>query len=71
MSVIYHSGEENIVVDALSRLSMGSVTHVEDNKKKLAQDVHQLAQLGVPLVDSAEGSIWVQNSSKSSLFFLS
>ena len=36
MSVLYHPRKINIVADALSRLSMGSVAHVEDGKKKLA-----------------------------------
>lgn len=66
MSVLYHPGKTNVVADALSRLSMGSVAHVEYGKKKLAQEVHHLAQLGVRLVDSSEGSVWVQSSSESS-----
>ena len=30
MSVHYHPGKANVVADALSRLSMGSVAHVEE-----------------------------------------
>ena len=67
MSVLYHPGKSNIVADALSRLSMGSDAQVENGKKKLVQEVHQLARLGVCLVDSAEGSVWVQSISESSL----
>ncbi|WMV24839.1 hypothetical protein MTR67_018224 [Solanum verrucosum] len=33
MSVLYHPGKANVVVDALRRLSMASVAHVEDEKK--------------------------------------
>ena len=33
MSVLYHPGKANVVADALSRLSMGSVAHVENDKK--------------------------------------
>ncbi|PHT59228.1 hypothetical protein CQW23_01591 [Capsicum baccatum] len=55
MSVVYHLSKDNVVADALSRLSMGSIAHVEDGNKKLAQEVHQPAQLGVRLVDSVEG----------------
>ncbi|PHU12074.1 hypothetical protein BC332_19004 [Capsicum chinense] len=69
MSVLYHPGKANIVADTLSRLSMGSVCHVKDSKKKLDQEVHQLARLGVFLVDTDKGDIWVQSSSESSLVF--
>ena len=47
--------------DALSILSMGSFSHVKNDKKKLVREVHQLARLGVRLVDLAEGGIWVWN----------
>ncbi|KAF3663931.1 putative U4/U6 small nuclear ribonucleoprotein Prp3-like [Capsicum annuum] len=46
---------------------MGSFAHVEDDKKKLVREVHQLARLGVWLVDLAEGSVSVQNGSESPL----
>ena len=32
MNVHYHPGKANVVVDALSRISIGSKTHVEDKK---------------------------------------
>ena len=57
MSVLYHPGKANVVADALSRLSIGSVSHVEDSKKKLAQEVHQLSRLGIRLVDSKKRDI--------------
>ena len=47
MSVHYHPGEANLVADALSRLGMGSVAHVEEERKELVKDVHRLARLGV------------------------
>lgn len=67
MSVLYNPGKANVVANALSRLSMGSVAHIEDENKKLIREVHQLAILGVRLVNLAEGNILIQNSSKSSL----
>ncbi|WMV49693.1 hypothetical protein MTR67_043078, partial [Solanum verrucosum] len=42
----------NVVADALSRTSMGNVSHVEEVKKELARDIHRLARLGVRLKDS-------------------
>lgn len=35
MSMLYHSGKANVVADAHYRLSIGSVAHVEGDKKKL------------------------------------
>ena len=42
MSVHYHPGKANIVADALSILSMGSVAQVEKKRKELVKDVHIL-----------------------------
>ena len=30
----------NILVDTLSRVSMGSLAHIQEEKKQLAKDVH-------------------------------
>ena len=66
MSVLYHPGKANVVADALSRVSMGSVAHIEDDKKELLRDVHRFAHLGVRLMDSTKGGIMVHNGSESS-----
>ena len=55
MNVHYHHGKDNIVADALSSISMGSTTHVEDETNELAKEVHRLDRLGVRLVDSTTG----------------
>ncbi|WMV24218.1 hypothetical protein MTR67_017603 [Solanum verrucosum] len=57
----------NIVADALSRLSMGSVAHVEEVRKELAKDVHRLARFRVFLMDISDDGMIVQNGSKYSL----
>ncbi|KAH0667849.1 hypothetical protein KY285_029055 [Solanum tuberosum] len=67
INVLYHSSKANVVVDALSKLSMGSVAHVEEEKKELAKDVHRLARLGVHFMDTSNGGVIVQNGSKYSL----
>lgn len=69
MNVLYRLVNANVVVDALSRLSKKSVAYLEERKKKFVREVHQLARLGVWLVDSIKGSVWVQNGLKSSLVF--
>ena len=47
MSVHYHPGKASVVADTLSRLSMGSLAYVEEERKELVKDVHMLAHLGV------------------------
>ena len=67
MSVHYHPGKTNVVEDDLSRLSMGSVTHVEEVRKELVNDVHRLSRLGVHLMSISHSGVTIQNGSKSSL----
>ena len=54
MSVHYHPGKMNVVADALSRLCMGRLDHVEEKRKELVKDVHMLALLVVPLMSISE-----------------
>ena len=67
MSILYHPGKANVVADAMSRLSMGSTTHFEQDKKELENDVLRLARLGVRLIDSKEAGIVMMNGTESSL----
>ncbi|WMV38063.1 hypothetical protein MTR67_031448 [Solanum verrucosum] len=66
MSILYHPGKANVLADALSRLSMESVSNVEVDKKELVRHVHRLARLGVRLIDSTKGGVMVYSGSKSS-----
>ena len=47
LSVLYHSNKVNVVADALSCVTMGSVSHMEEGKKILVKDLHRFARLGV------------------------
>ena len=67
MSVLYHPGKANVVADALSLMTMGSVSHVEEGKKDLVKDVHRLARLGVRLKYSPNGGFVVHHNFQSSL----
>lgn len=44
MSRHYHIGKANVVADALSKLSMGSLSHVDEEYKVLVNDIHRLAK---------------------------
>ena len=67
MTVLYHLEKANVVADALSHMTMGSVSHVEEEKKELVKDVHRLDRLGVRLEDSPIGGFMVHHNSDSSL----
>ena len=67
MSVHYHPGKANVVADALTRLSMGSASYVEEKRKELVKDVHRLARLGVLLMSISNSGVTVQNGAGSSL----
>ncbi|XP_069143450.1 uncharacterized protein [Solanum lycopersicum] len=54
MSVYYHPGKKNVVADAFSRLSMGSVDHVYEKRKDIVKDVHRIACLGVNLMSISD-----------------
>ena len=55
MSVFYHPGKANVVVDALSHTTMGSMYHIDKAKNDLLKDLHRLDSLGVRLEDSPNG----------------
>ena len=67
MSVLYHFGKANVVADSLNGMTMGSVSHVKEEKKELVKDIHRLTGLGVRLEDSPHGDFMVHNNSDSSL----
>ena len=67
MSILYHLGKDNVVAYPLSRMFIGSVSHIEDEKKELDNDIDRLARLGVQLIDFPKGGFTVQHISDSSL----
>nr|XP_009792465.1 PREDICTED: uncharacterized protein LOC104239518 [Nicotiana sylvestris] len=61
------SWKVNVVADALSRKSMGSLAHLGVDQRPLAREVYQLASLGVCISTSNEGKVMVRNGAESSL----
>ena len=47
MRVHYNPGKANMVVYALSRMTMGNVSHIYEANKDLVKDVHRLSRMGV------------------------
>lgn len=48
VDILYHPCGANGVADTLSRRSMGSLAHLEVEKREMAQDIHLLESLGSP-----------------------
>ena len=67
MSVHYNPSKVNVVEASLSRLSMGSLVHVEKKRKELVKDVQRLAHLGVRLIRISENGVIVKNGAELSL----
>ncbi|XP_070036764.1 uncharacterized protein [Nicotiana tomentosiformis] len=67
VDILYYSGKANIVADALSRRSMGSLLYLKPEKSEIAREIHQLANLGVRLLDSGGTGVTIQNTATSSL----
>ncbi|XP_059290726.1 uncharacterized protein LOC132044255 [Lycium ferocissimum] len=65
--ILLHPGKANVVVDALSRKSMGSLLYVPAKKLKMTRELYRLANLGVCLLDSEDTKITFQNISQSTL----
>ena len=67
MSLHYHPGNVNVVVDALSRLSMGSLSYVEERKREIVKNIYPLTNLRVRLLDSEDRGVVAHEIAKSSL----
>ncbi|XP_075103124.1 uncharacterized protein LOC142177942 [Nicotiana tabacum] len=60
VDILYHLGKTNVVVDALSRKSMGSLKHVEAGKLEMTKEIYRLANLSVWLHDTGDHGVVVQ-----------
>ncbi|XP_070042773.1 uncharacterized protein [Nicotiana tomentosiformis] len=67
IDILYHSEKVNVVADALSHRSMGSIKYLQPEKSGIAHDIHQLASLGVRLLDSGDTGITILDTTTSSL----
>lgn len=66
MGLHSHPGRENILADAISIIFMGSVEHVEEERKDLPKDFDRLALLGLCIINISGCGVMVENGEKSS-----
>ena len=46
-SILYNPGKANVVVDALSRKSSGSLAHISTERRALVKELHELIDQGL------------------------
>ena len=46
-SILYHPGKANVVADALSRKSSGSLAHISTERRALVRELHELIDQGL------------------------
>ena len=67
MGVLYLCGKANVVADSLSRMTMVSVSHIDEAKNDLVKEVHMLDRLELRLEGSPNRGSIVHHNSNSSL----
>lgn len=67
MSLHYYLRKANMFADALSQLYMESLAHVDKETRELVKDIYHLDNLGVCLLDSEDGGVFVQKVAEMSL----
>ena len=48
-SILYHPGKANMVADALSRKSAGSLAHISTERRPIIKKLHELIEQGLQL----------------------
>ena len=48
-SIFYHPGKANVVADALSRKSVGSLAHISTERRPIIKELHELIEQGLQL----------------------
>ena len=66
-TILYHPSKANVVANALSRKSMGSLTHVSVHQRPLAKEVRECLNEGVILSSSEAGGMITHVQIRSSL----
>ena len=60
VDILYHQGKGNVVADALSRKSMGSLTDVQPERRDMVWEIQRLSRLGVHLVNSEDSRVSIR-----------
>ena len=67
VDILFHPGKENVVADALSRKSMGSLTDVQPERRDMVWEIQRLSSLGVRLANSKDSGVSIREVDESSI----
>ena len=67
VDILYHPGKANVVADALSRKSMGSLTDVQPEGRDMVREIQRLSSLGVHLANSEDSGVSIREVAESSI----
>ena len=48
-SILYHPGKMNVIADAVSRKSAGSLAHISTEERTIIKELHELIDQGLQL----------------------
>jgi hypothetical protein len=66
-TIQYHPGKANVVADALSRKSMGSLAHIQELRRPLVKELHGLLDEKVSFEICESGALLAHFQAKSDL----
>ena len=66
-TILYHTGKANIVADALSRKSIGSLAYIALKKRPLIEDIYKLETKGVQFELGSSGMLLAHTRAQSTL----
>ena len=58
--ILYHPGKANMVADALSKKSLGSLAHISIERRPLIQELHELVDQGLMMKINRSGGLLAQ-----------
>ena len=67
VDILYHPGKANVVEDALSRKSMGSLTDVQPERRDMVREIQRLSSLVVRLDNSEDSGVSIREVAESSI----
>ena len=67
VDILYHPGKANVVADAVSRKSMGSLTNLQPERRDMVREIQRLSSLGVRLANSEDSGVSIREVAESSI----